>query len=51
MSGACSAGSSQLQGVLEVGEALASGVVGVAETLAAPFGDRVQRRVLQQLRR
>ena len=41
----------QLQCVLEIGEALARGRVGVAETLAAPFGDRVQRRILQQLRR
>ncbi len=41
----------QPQRVLEVGKALASGGVGAAETLAAPFGDRVQRRILQQLRR
>jgi hypothetical protein len=38
-----------VQCVLEVGKALASGDVGAAETLAAPFGDRVQRRILQQL--
>ncbi len=41
----------QLQGILEVGEALGGRRVGVAETLASPFGDRVQRRILQQLRR
>ena len=41
----------QLQSVLEVGEALAGGSVSLAEALAAPFGDRVQRRILQQLRR
>ena len=37
----------QLQCVLEVGEALARQAFGAAETLAAPFGDRVQRRILQ----
>jgi hypothetical protein len=41
----------QLQRVLEVGEALASGGVSAAEPLATPFGDWVQRRILQQLRR
>ena len=50
-SGAYSAGveADQPQRVLEVGEALVSGSVGAAETLASPFGDRVQRRILQQL--
>ena len=41
----------QPQRVLEVGQALFSGRVRAAETLAAPFGDRMQRRILQQLRR
>ena len=40
----------QPQCVLEVGQALFGGQVR-AESLAAPFGDRMQRRVLQQLRR
>ena len=40
----------QFQSVLEVGQALFGGQVR-AEALAAPFGDRMQRRVLQQLRR
>jgi hypothetical protein len=35
-----------MQGVLDVGEALFCGKVG-AETLAAIFRDRMQRRVLQ----
>ena len=38
------------QRALQLGEALLGGHVGAAETLAAPFGDRVQRRVLQKLR-
>jgi class 3 adenylate cyclase/predicted ATPase len=37
--------------VLEVGEALVSGRVGAAEPQPAPLGERVQRRVLQELRR
>ena len=41
----------QPQCILEIGEAVAGGGVGVAETLAAPFGDRMQGRVLQKLRR
>ena len=36
--------------ILEVGEALFAGWIG-AEPLTAPLGDRVQRRILQQLRR
>src|SRR3984957_5986512 len=36
---------------LEVGETLVRGGRRAAEPLAAPFGERVQRRVLQQLRR
>ena len=40
----------QPQRVLEVGEALVGRRIR-AEALAAPFGDRVQRRILQQLRR
>jgi hypothetical protein len=42
--------SDEFQSVLEVGQALFGGQVR-AEALAAPFGDRMQRRVLQQLRR
>ena len=38
------------QRVLQVREALLRRHVGAAETLAAPFGDRMQRRVLQKLR-
>src|SRR6185437_13704029 len=41
----------QLERVLEVGKALAGGGVGAAEPLAAPFGDRMQGRILQELRR
>ena len=50
--GAYSAGSRPIsrKRVLEVGEALVGGLIR-AEALAAPFGDRVQRRILQQLRR
>ena len=40
----------QTQSILKVGQALFGGQVH-AEALAAPFGDRVQRRILQQLRR
>ena len=40
----------QRQCILQVREALLGGHVGTAETLAAPIGDRVQRRVLQKLR-
>ena len=40
----------QFQSVLEVGQALFGRQV-CAEALAAPFGDRMQRSVLQQLRR
>ena len=40
----------QTQSVLEVGQALFGGQVR-AEALPAPFGDRMQRRILQQLRR
>ena len=40
----------QTQSILEVGQALFGGQVR-AEALAAPFGDRMQRRILQQLRR
>ena len=40
----------QRQRVLQVREALLGGHVGAAEALAAPFGDRMQRRVLQELR-
>ena len=39
----------QTQGVFEVGEALFGRSI-QAKTLPAPFGDRVQRRVLQKLR-
>ena len=38
------------QRAFQLSEALLSGYVGAAEALAAPFGDRVQRRVLQKLR-
>ena len=40
----------QPQSVLEVGEPPLVGRVGAAETQSAPFGDRMQRRVLQELR-
>ena len=40
----------QRQRVLQVREPLLRRHVGAAEALAAPFGDRVQRRVLQKLR-
>ena len=40
----------QPQSVLEVGEAPLVGRVGAAEAQAAPFGERVKRRVLQELR-
>ena len=36
--------------VLKIGEALLRRHIGPAETHAAPFGDRIQRRVLQKLR-
>ena len=49
-SNACSVGSRPIScNVLKVGETLTSGGVGIAKTLAAPFGDQVQRRILQQL--
>ena len=38
------------QSVLEVGETPLVGRVGAAKAQSAPFGDRVQRRVLQELR-
>ena len=38
------------QRTLQVGEPPLGGYVGAAEALAAPFGDRMQRRVLQKLR-
>ena len=38
------------QRTLQIREALLGRHVGAAEALAAPFGDRVQRRVLQELR-
>ena len=41
----------QPQSVLEIGESLLGGRVGAAKPQPAPFGDRVQRRVLQELRR
>ena len=41
----------QHERVFEVGQALPRRRLGVSETLAPPFGDRVQRRVLQELRR
>ena len=40
----------QPQSVLEVGETPLVGRVGAAKTQSAPFGDRMQRRVLQELR-
>ena len=40
----------QAQRILEIGEAPVARLIR-AEALAAPFGDRVQRRVLQELRR
>ena len=40
----------QFQSVLEVGQALIGGQVR-GEALSAPFGDRMQGRILQQLRR
>ncbi len=40
----------QFQSVLEVGQALFGSQVR-AEAVPAPFGDRMQRRILQQLRR
>ena len=40
----------QNQRILEVGQALVGGQVR-AEAVPAPFGDRMQRRILQQLRR
>ena len=40
----------QRQRILQVRETLLGGYVGAAETLAAPIGDRMQRRVLQKLR-
>ncbi len=41
----------QTQSVLEVGETPLVGRVGAAKAQSAPFGDRVQGRVLQELRR
>ena len=38
------------QRALEVGKAPLRRNIGTAETLAAPFGDRMERRVLQKLR-
>ena len=38
------------QRILQVREPLLGRYIGAAEALAAPFGDRVQRRVLQKLR-
>ena len=38
------------QRAFEIGEAPLRRHIGAAEALAAPFGDRMQRRVLQQLR-
>jgi hypothetical protein len=40
----------ELQSVLKIGQALFGGQL-CAESLASPFGDRMQRGVLQQLRR
>ena len=40
----------QPQSVLEIGETLLVGRVGAAEAQPAPFGERVQGRVLQELR-